>query len=1418
MARIAALVLVFLSLALPAWAAIPAQERVGLEAIYNSLDGPTWSRKENWMGAAGTECTWANVTCDAGGATVVELDISWRNAKGVLPAQIGNLTNLEVFRANGSTLSGPLPAQIGNLTKLRILELTGYYDNIGSNGNEISGPIPPQIGQLTNLRELYLAANKLTGAIPAELGQLSNLEILDLSYNPMGGPLPASILTLSRLRSLSLARTGTTGTLVATMNLPALEDLTLSSNELTGPLPTAIGRSTKLTELYLDGNQLSGVLPAELAQLTELRDFDAYGNDFEGAFPSLGALSKLARLSLAFNRLSGTIPASIGQLQELTILSLVGNSFSGPLPAEFFTLPKLREFYSYGTQFSGNLSDFARLTTLRILAVNGGNRFRGPFGVELTRLSELRELALDGNPLGGRLPDEIGNLTNLQSLTLSQTGISGQLRDSMFATLPDLRSFSASYNDLDGVIPPALLSRPRLVTVQLQGNRLSGTITAISSPLFSLDLGDNDLSGPLPPSLAQVATLHHLQLGANRFSGAVPDWIGSLTELETLHVQDNALAGSVPASITQLQELSGSNPLLIDGNALFTTDPAVRAFLDARNPRWHETQTVPPSDLRVTAERERSITLSWTPVAYRSGPGGYVIARASSPSGPFEVLTTTPSKETTTFIVDGLETGRTHYFTLQTVSYPGGNRKSVVASAATAPVAGTTTQGAPAPASIVVFTYPGEIRQRPGGTGETSYAIGNVGDLAANITLSSNDTLFTQEPSSFTLAGGETQRITIRGKTLAAGAYVGEAGISGTGVPAGLTVRVSILVTEPPTGVVSAQPSANRIDVAAGRTESATGTVDFTNVGTDTLRGIVVSNVAWIIPPRELIVIPPRETRTVTFTVDQTKRPDASSPAGAVTGTLSLVYESGGAGKSGVHGSGGINLATPVTVVYTIKPPVDSVQFPPMGAGEVALFIAGVGNITGAKGKYISDVAIVNAFGINSPSDIRMYYSPADPSLPSKVTEVSQLQPSQGVTFGNIVGSVFDYGNLGTIQLRTTSLDQLFVNANIFNVTDRSGTYGTSLPIFRSDRALAPGESIFLTGLRRDAARTTYTNLFIQETAGQTAQYEIEYFDASGATVGPKRTGSISAFRLAVLTDSPDNPAVPTGAVAARIRNSPSSAGRIVGYATPLDTLSGDFWMVADWNRELGAALDEPVIIPVAGSLHGSLNTFYRTDVAISNRSAGAASGTFTFYDRTGARRDRIVDLAQGESTVVSDFVGALFPELGDTFGYLQFDPRGSFSLSSRTFATVPTLPGTFGTGVPALPRSAALRLGQSKIIAGLDVASTQTIVGAKPGTFRTNVGLVEIAGQPATVQVTVVYNDIKQVVSGIRLTTITYELAPYQSIIDGIAGRIQASNPNVSDLRSVQLKFQVTKGEGAVIAYTSSVDNGTADQVLRTQ
>ena len=134
---------------------------------------------------------------------------------GIIPPEMGDLTNLEVLSVQSNSLSGSIPPELGNLANLRELNLSfnrlegpipselgrlTSLETMGLSGNRLAGGIPPEIGNLSNLKELWLRHNRLKGTIPLELGSLASLAVLEIGKNNLTGCVPAELS--GRLRSL----------------------------------------------------------------------------------------------------------------------------------------------------------------------------------------------------------------------------------------------------------------------------------------------------------------------------------------------------------------------------------------------------------------------------------------------------------------------------------------------------------------------------------------------------------------------------------------------------------------------------------------------------------------------------------------------------------------------------------------------------------------------------------------------------------------------------------------------------------------------------------------------------------------------------------------------------------------------------------------------------------------------------------------------------------------------------------------------------------------------------------------------------------------------------------------------------------------------------------------------------------------
>ena len=282
---------------------------------------------------------WEGVTTGGSPARVGQMVLGRRGLTGIIPAQLGGLTRLEVLDLHGNRLSGPIPPQLGSLTRLEVLNL---------HSNRLSGPIPAQLGGLTRLEVLDLHDNWLSGPIPPELGNLAALDLAAqdrLSYgNQLGGFIPPELGSLVDLEGLLLNGNRLTGHIPSWLgDLANLRWLLLHDNRLTGPIPPQMGSLVHLEGLYLGGNQLSGPIPPELGGLSNLVDLWLHLNRLSGPIPpELGSLTNLYWLLLYKNQLSGPIPPELGNLRQIGLLHLRGNRITGCISHQLANRPALQ--------------------------------------------------------------------------------------------------------------------------------------------------------------------------------------------------------------------------------------------------------------------------------------------------------------------------------------------------------------------------------------------------------------------------------------------------------------------------------------------------------------------------------------------------------------------------------------------------------------------------------------------------------------------------------------------------------------------------------------------------------------------------------------------------------------------------------------------------------------------------------------------------------------------------------------------------------------------------------------------------------------------------------------------------------------------------------------------------------------------
>lgn len=113
---------------------------------------------------------------------------------------------------------------------------------------------------------------------------------------------------------------------------------------------------------------------------------------------------------------------------------------------------------------------------------------------------------------------------------------------------------SLNNNNISGPLPNSLGNLASLEKMLLTRNTLNGNIPSSFTNLSSLEnlsLDDNRLEGSIPAELGNIVSLESISLRKNRLDGPIPESFGSRNTINRLSLDNNQLCGNVPESFKQ---------------------------------------------------------------------------------------------------------------------------------------------------------------------------------------------------------------------------------------------------------------------------------------------------------------------------------------------------------------------------------------------------------------------------------------------------------------------------------------------------------------------------------------------------------------------------------------------------------------------------------------------------------------------------------------------------------------------------------------------------------------------------------------------------------------------------------------------------------------------------------------------------
>ncbi len=523
----------------------------------------------------------------------------------------------------------------------------------------------------------------------------------------------------------------------------------------------------------------------------------------------------------------------------------------------------------------------------------------------------------------------------------------------------------------------------------------------------------------------------------------------------------------------------------------------------------------------------------------------------------------------------------------------------------------------------------------------------------------------------------------------------------------------------------------------------------------------------------------PTEGITLNLHIDPSQLPNGTFTASVIITTSPL-----SSGRITPHAGG--KKSAPVTInLITPVVPVDS-----SAISEDSLVIPAVGHLVGLNSQWRSDVRIFN------PSAAKMKYVLNFLAVGSSDVKQTTIETDAGATtaLDDIIHNWYGVGEVGdsaTGVLQVVPVKDSGQSALASIVASRTyslageGTLGEFIPGVPLKQFAGSGSRMSLQQIAQTSSFRT--NFGLVEATGKPASLLLTMFNSAGTKLFdlPVNLAANEQKLLNGLLTQQGVSSLTDGRMEVQVTG---GDGKITAYASVIDNSSQNPLFVP--GQPLGNDTAQLYVVPgVADLNNGAAN--WRSDMRIFNASSSPQSAELAFYPSGAGALPffATVSINPGEVKVLDNLLQSTFGT-SNNGGAVHINTTNASQLvvTARTYNQ--TAAGTLGQFVPGSTLADAI----DKSAHSLNILQVEDSMR-----FRTNVGLAEMTGKPATVEISVILPDSKVT------PTIEVPLAGNEFRQFGLSAF------GLGNVYNARVSVRVINGDGSVTAYGSVIDQITS-------